>query len=174
MNVEYRQESHPELMEKARARFADEIRRLRALGFSEFCCYTELMPKFSALINFPIFFLAKLNRELIRMESPLRLVMSQPILAHHSFGTYALVFGMGVKFYTLFNDETGLVTANFQSQHIQDMQRKIYKFSLEQSLENAWLAHQTEIVSFQNMGRQVNDQIRFENYVSISKREEGS
>lgn len=174
MNVEYRQESHPELMEKARMRFADEIRRLRVLGFSEFCCYTELMPKFSVVTHFPIFVLAKMNRELIRLESPLRLVMSQPILVHHALGTYALVFGMGVKFYTLFTDETGLVTANFQTQPIQDMQRKLYKFFIEQSIENAWQAHQAEITSFQNMGRQVNDQIRFENYVSISKREEGS
>ena len=172
MNIEYRQDFLPELTNRARTRFADETSRLRVLGFSEFGCYTELLPNFSLLTHLLIFLLAKFNREIIRVESPLRLAMSQPLLVHHEQLTYALVFGMGVKFYSLFSDGTGLISANFPSRPIQDMQRKLYKSAAPRSLEECWQAHQREIESFQQMGRQLNDRIAFENYVAISKREE--
>ena len=172
MNIEYRQEYAPDLMEKARVRFADEMNRLRALGFSEFGCYTELLPNFSLFTYFHIFVPAKLNREIIRVESPLRLVMSQPLMVYHELPTFALVFGMGVKFYTLFTDGTGLIGANFPSRIIQDMQRKLYKYAAPQSLEDCWKAHLCEISGFQQMGRQLGDRITFESYVAISHREE--
>lgn len=172
MNVEYRQEFDPALMEKARARFADEINRLRALGFSEMSCYTELLPKYSLLTYFLVYLLAKINRELIRVESPLRLVMSQPLLFNRAESTVALVFGMGVKFYTLFTDGTGLISTSFPSRPIQDMQLKLYKFAGPRSLGECWQAHQAEMASFIQMGRQLDEALSFEKYVAISKRED--
>jgi hypothetical protein len=174
MKVEYRQDHTPELMSRARTRFSGEISRLRALGFSEFCCYTELLPRYSAITHFPIFILAKLNREIVRMESPLRLAMSQPILAHRERGAYALVFGMGVKFYTLFTDDTCLITANFPSQPIQDMFLKIYKSAEPRSIEDCWRAHAAEAEAFQQAGKRIEEGIRFENYISISRREDAT
>lgn len=172
MNIEYRQEFEPELTAKTRARFADEINRLRALGFSDFGCYTELLPNYSLLTHFMIFLMAKSNREVIRLESPLRFVMSQPLMVHRERSTYALVFGMGVKFYTLFSDGTGLISANFPSRPIQDMQRKLYKYAQPCSFDECWRAHQSEILSFQQRGLQLDDGNAFEKYVAISKREE--
>ncbi len=172
MKIEYRQDFLPELADKARTRFEEEINRLRAFGFSEFGCYTELLPNYSLLTHLLIFVLAKSNREIIRVESPLRLAMSQPLLVHREQASCALVFGMGVKFYSLFTDGTGLITANFPSRPIQDMQRKLYKSAAPRSLEECWQAHQAEIVSFQQIGRQLDEEISFENYVAISKREE--
>ncbi|MCK6582116.1 MAG: hypothetical protein L6Q49_03350 [Anaerolineales bacterium] len=172
MKVDYRQDRDPELMNLARARFSDEIRQLRAVGFTDFCCYTELLQNYSAITHLPIFILAKLNREIIRVESPLRLAMSQPILAHRERGAYALVFGMGIKFYTLFTDGTGLISANFPSQPIQDMMLKIYKTAEPRSIEDCWQVHNVEVAGFQKMGREVDNLIRFESYLSISRREE--
>lgn len=172
MKIEYRQDFHPELTNKARTRFADEINRLRALGFSEFGFYTELLPNYSLLTQPLIFLLAKSNREIIRVESPMRLAMSQPLLVHRERFTYALVFGMGVKYYSLFTDGTGLISANFPSHPIQDMQRKLYKSAAPRSLEECWQAHQEEINSFQRMGRQLDDGLGFEKYVTISEREQ--
>ena len=174
MKIEYRQDHAPELMDRARMRFAEEIGRLKRLGFSEFCCYTELMSRFSALTLLPIYSLAKINREIIRVESPLRLAMSPPILVHREQGAYALVFGMGVKFYTLFTDNTGLITANFSSQPIQDMYKKVYKTAAPRSIEDCWEAHMAEAQGFQQAGKRIEEAIRFENYVNISRREDGS
>ncbi|RJP53731.1 MAG: hypothetical protein C4583_04160 [Anaerolineaceae bacterium] len=172
MNIEYRQEYEPELTAKVRARFADEMNRLRAFGFSDFGCYSELLPNYSLFTHFIIFLLAKANREIIRVESPLRLVMSQPLLVQREQSTYALVFGMGVKFYTLFTDGTGLISANFPSRLIQDMQRKLYKYAQPCSLDECWRAHQSEILSFQQRGLQLDVGHSFEKYVAISRREE--
>lgn len=172
MKIDYRQDNLPELMNQARVRFKDEMDRLRRLGFMEFCCYTELMPKYSALTHLPILFMAKLNRELIGIEPPLRLAMSQPLLVHRAHGTYALVFGMGIKFYTMFTDETGLVTTSFPSQPIQNMILKIYKIVAPGSIEDAWRAHLDETGKYLQDGKSVDESIRFENYVSISRREE--
>ncbi len=172
MNIEYRQEYDPELMERARTRFADETSRLRAFGFAEFGCYTELLPNYSLLTHFLIYLLAKVNREIVRVESPLRFAMSQPLLVHRETATYALVFGMGVKFYTLFSDGTGLISVNFPSNPIQDMPRKLYKYPAPRSLEECWQAHQRDIAEFQRTGRQLDDKITFEKYATISRREE--
>jgi hypothetical protein len=171
MKIEYRQENLPELMSWARTRFKDEMDGLRKLGFSEFCCSTELLPNYSALSHFLILLLTKLNREIVRVEAPLRIAMSQPLLAHRTQMTYALIFGMGVKFYTLFTDETGLITANFQSEPVQDMFAKIYKTAVPRSIEECWQAHMTEVKSFRQAGKEVDERIRFENYLSISQRE---
>lgn len=174
MKVEYRQDNDPELMGGARKRFTDEIGQLRSFGFTEYCCYTELLPNYSAITGIVTYLLAKLNREIIRIETPLRIAMSQPILVHREQGAYALVFGLGVKLYTLFTDGTGLITANFPSQPIQDMQLKLYKFAEPRSIADCWQAHLTETASLQKMGRQVDERIDFENYVMISKREENA
>lgn len=174
MNVEYRQEQIPELMYQARARFKNEIDVLRKMGFVEFCCYTEILPRYSVFSHLLIFLLAKLNRELIRVESPLRLAMSQPILVHRTEKAYALVFGMGVKFYTLFADETGLISSNFPSEPIQNMFTKIYKTAFSRSIEECWLSHMEETNRVRQEGREVDERIRFENYLSISRREEQS
>lgn len=172
MNIEYRQENGPELTKKARARFADDMNRLRAFGFSEFGCYTELLPKYSLLTHCVVFVLAKANREIIRVESPMRLVMSQPLLIHREQSTYALVFGMGVKFYSLFTDGTGLISANFSSNPIQDMRQKLYKYPEPGSLAECWQAHQKEIASFIQRGKKLDETLEFEKYVAISRRED--
>ena len=172
MKIEYRHEYEPDMTEKVRARFAEETRRLRALGFSNFGCYTELLPNFSLITHFIVYLMTKANREIIRVESPLRLVMSQPLMIHRESSTYALIFGMGVKFYSLFMDETGLISANFPSRQIQDMQRKLYKSAVPRSVEECWQAHQKEIADFQRSGRKLDDGLSFEKYVSISKRED--
>lgn len=174
MNIEYRQEDIPELMNRARVRFKDEMDILRKMGFVEFCCYTEVMPRYSAFTHLTIFLLAKLNRELIRVVAPLRLAMSQPMLVHRTEKAYALVFGLGVKFYTLFTDETGLISANFPSEPIQDMFAKIYKTASPRSIEECWLAHTAETNNFRQEGKEIDERIRFENYLSISQREERS
>lgn len=174
MNVEYRQEHMPELMNQARMRFKDQMDILRKLGFADFCCYTEILPRYSLFTHLLIFLMAKLNRELIRVESPFRLAMSQPILVHRTEKAYALVFGMGVKFYTLFTDETGLIHANFPSEPIQDMFAKVYKTATTRSIEECWHAHTAETNNFQQEGKEIDERIRFENYLSISRREERS
>lgn len=172
MKLDYRQDNSSKLMNRARVRFKDEMDRLRRLGFIEFCCYTELMPKYTALTHLAVFLMAKINRELIGFESPLRLAMSQPLLVHRAHGTYALVFGMGVKFYTMFTDKTGLITTNFPSQPIQNMILKVYKITASGSIEDAWRAHLDETGKYLQDGKSVDEIIRFENYVSISQREE--
>lgn len=174
MKVDYRQDNLPELMSRARVRFKDEMDILRRLGFIEFCCYTELLPQYSAITYALVFLMAKLNRELISIESPLRLTMSQPLLIHRDHGTYALVFGKGVKFYTIFTDETGLITTNFDSQLVQNMNLKVYKNIAPGSIEESWRAHVDETNGFLQKGKSIDETIRFENYVSLSQREESA
>ncbi|MFZ5857975.1 MAG: hypothetical protein ACOYZ6_14185 [Chloroflexota bacterium] len=172
MKIEYRHEYEPEVTEKVRARFTEETRHLHELGFSDFGCYTELLPNYSLITHFIIYLMANANREVIRVESPMRLVMSQPLMIQREHSTYALIFGMGVKFYSLFMDGMGVISANFPSRPIQNMQRKLYKSAMTRSMEECWQAHRAEIVNIQNSGGILDNGLSFEKYVSISKREE--
>ena len=171
MKIESWQETDPDLIEKSRARFGDEINNLRSLGFLELCHYTEMLPPFSLATFFFGFLLMIAKREIVRVESPLRIAMTQPLMAQSESGTYALVFGLGVKFYTLFTDGTGLISASFDSQPTQDMQLMLYKYAGKRSIEDCWRAHRNEIESFTQAGKEVELQIRFDNYVSLSERE---
>jgi hypothetical protein len=174
MKIEYRQETSIDLIQAARNRFSNEVTQLKRLGFFDLCVYTELLPKYSILTLLPIFIMAKLKREIIRVETPLRLVMAQPLLAHQDHGAYAIAFGMGIKLHTLFTDGTCVVTTNFPSQPIQNMQTKVYKSEGSMGIADCWAKHISEVDSFEKMGKQIDKNIRFTGYVFISQREEES
>ena len=74
MKIESWQETDPDLIEKSRARFGDEINNLRSLGFLELCHYTEMLPPFSLATFFFGFLLMIAKREIVRVESPLRII----------------------------------------------------------------------------------------------------
>ena len=176
MRIAYHQTTQPEIVSRVRDRYAPEITLLKGMGFAELCFYTEAMLPFSLLLLFPIVLLMRAQKEVIQIQSPLRIAVCCPILVAREHATYAVMMGYGVKFYTNFTDGTGLISANFPSFDILDQKGKLYKYAAPQpiAIESAWGLHRDRIESLRAEGKQVRNRIGFEDFVELSAREDQS
>jgi hypothetical protein len=80
--------------------------------------------------------------------------------------------GLGVKFYTLFADGSGLITANFDSPNGQDLDGTFVKYATPGSIEQIWQQHSERLTELQALGRQLRVTTTFEDYVTLSRHEE--
>ncbi len=172
MHIAYQITTQFELIDKVRARYSSDLDQLKDLGFEELCFYTERLFPFSFLVLFPIFLLMRSKREVIHIQNPLRITASYPLLVASTDATCALVMGLGIKFYTPFSDGTGLISANFPTDEIQDRREKLYKYAIPQPLAAAWQFHRDRLQMFRAQGRAVREWVGFEGYVELSRREE--
>ncbi len=173
MQIAYQQTTDFEVTARVRERYLSEINALKRIGFEEQCFYTEMLSPFSLLLFLPSFLLMRAHREVMHIRDPLRIAASYPLLIHRDSATYALIMGMGIKFYTQFIDGTGVITTSFPTQAIHDPIGQLYKYSGPASIELAWQSHQDQIGKLTAAGKQFAPQLNFEGYVEISKQEEG-
>ena len=145
---------------------------LSKFGFRELCFYTEALGRFSLIFQFPIYVLMRLKGEQTFILRGLRIAGAFPLLLHEDPMTCALVFGLGVKFYSLFGDGSTLISTNFPSHQIEDVQSKFYKYIYPGDVESAWSLHRGKIVEFQSKQMQPVRVFRFEDYSECSRREE--
>ncbi len=174
MRVAYQQTTQSEIVSRVRDRYASEIALLKDMGFAELCFYTEAMFPLSLLLLFPVVLLMRAQKEVIQIQSPLRIAVCCPILVAREYATYAVMMGYGVKFYTNFTDGTGLISANFPSLDILDLKGKLYKYAAPQPIESAWRLHLDRTESLKAEGKQVRNRIGFEDFVELSAREDQS
>lgn len=158
---------------KVRQRYGADIQRLSALGFREYCFYTELLRPYSLILNFPIVVMMKMQREVVSRYPRLRAGGSYLLLRHDSPPTMALPFGMGVKLYTGFNERFTLITANFKSLAIPDNNPLIQKHGDVVPLYEAWQLHQRRTQDNINLGRTFQD-ATYELFVQMSEQEENA
>lgn len=161
--VEYTQLAPSEpISETVRYRFQPARIELIRLGFKELCCYRETTFPFGFFLYLPV-----LSQEIAKLHGLLRVSLHVILLTAQEYAAYALVFGMGVKFYTLFLDGTGLITANFETSTIQNEVKKLYKVGRPGSISDAWDFHRTEVQRLRQSGKQTKDTLSFANYVEF-------
>ncbi len=159
--------------ERVRERYRADMSALSQLGFRELCFYREGTQPFSLVFFLPIFLLMRAKRELVQIQSPLRITAAYPLMASNEYSTGALILGLGIKFYTSFTDGSGLITANFLTDLIDDDRRQLYKYGAVQSTPDAWEQHRGHINQRKATGKRLREPFGFEDYVRLSKREEG-
>lgn len=172
MFINYELTTDFDIIDKVRTRYATEMVALKQLGFTELCFYSESIFPFSAVVLFPAWWLMRQHKEVRRLQWPLRISASYPLLVSHSHATTALVMGLGVKFYTLFADNSGLITANFNSRSGRDLDGTLVKYAAPGSIEEIWQQHCERIAELQALGRQLRLPTTFEDYVTLSQRED--
>jgi hypothetical protein len=171
----YQQIAEPEIARKVQARYSATINGLKQQGFDELCICGETMFPLSVIVLLPLALMMLGRREIVRIHRPLRITLCYQLLVSRQWATYALVFGFGVKFYTNFTDGTGLVSANFVAplmpQTVADEKGKFYRYAAARPLQSAWEFHQSLISNFTRAGKTPRDELSFENYVGLSRRE---
>jgi hypothetical protein len=159
-----------ELNRKAHERHRESLEQLKRLGFDEMPPYQETIFRFSYLILAPAYWMMHAKGEAVK-NNKLAICTVYPLAANREHCTYAQVNALNVKFYTLFNDGTLIVTANPASEDVEDHQRQFYKYVYNGSIEDAWKEHQRQIQQCADSGLEYDFQHSFDQYAALSQRE---
>lgn len=162
----------PKLQSRVRSRYEGEMASLQRLGFQILGYLLETEGPFSAILQLPMLLFMLPNREVLTFPRPLRLAVGTALLRHSDPSTIALCMGKGVKLYTLFDDQTILISSTFQSYAIPRPTSKIIRLFPSPSIETAWPAHREFVRKLEAQARQVHPTVTFDEFVELSQREE--
>jgi hypothetical protein len=171
--TDYQQVAQGKVQDKVRNRYRSEINVLKKVGFEELCFCGEVTRPLGCILFFPLFLFMFIKGEVVKLKWPWRLAVQYPLLVAREQATFAILYGLGVKFYTSFTDGTVLICAN--SNMVSPLtvdEKKFYKYSSPLDIEAAWDFHQGKVNEFKAGGRQTRDALCFEDYVEISMWEE--
>jgi hypothetical protein len=172
--VDYIEESNPDLHARVRSRFARDIEALAGLGFRELAFYSEQFKLFSSFVGLPMSLMMLMKREVMRLESGLRVRASFVLMSHSRPATVALPLGLGIKLYTRFTDQTLLISTNFQSCAVSAFENNVIKYSSKQSIADVWTQHQQRIRKLEAAGKTIRSSVGFDYYVEASHQEEAA
>jgi len=169
--AEYAEITDPQLQERVRARYRNEIAVLRSLGFRQLACGLEALGPYSVILRFPILLLAY-GREVLVFLRPLRLAVANALLFHTEPHAIALCMGMGVKIYSAFEDRTVLISSSFETHLKPRPGSSIVRLSAFPSIEKAWEVHRDQVSARVAQGNVALTEVAFRDYVAMSRQEE--
>lgn len=167
-NMEYIRVSNPDLERRIQTRYQSEISELKSLEF-EFLFFEGqafLLVRLLLLYPVVVVLLMLWKREVLAIHNGNRILLGHPIFADKNATAYAQPIGLGVKFHSVFQDGTVLISANFgENLSAPRFTRRPYKGS---SVSETWAEHQRSIESLEADGNQIKKlQISFEEFVEI-------
>jgi hypothetical protein len=169
--VTYLRDVSPALQRRVRKRYADDLRQLSSLGFSELLYYSEVLKTRPS--SFVMMVLMAFRREVIFWHKGLRFGAAYLLMTHDDPFTVALPMGMGVKLYTPFTDGSLLIAASFPSEALPYGGRNVEKHTDLTSIENAWRDHRERVARAVTGGKTPRRVSTFDEFVELSLQEEG-
>jgi hypothetical protein len=154
------------------ARFADEIQRLRALGFTEEFYIRETAFPFSALIFFPIVMLMHYKGERVSVGRLLQVISYSPYLTHEHGYAYSVVGKLGVRYVSMFDDGSLLATTTYDSSSSNPDRQFIFQYIAvgKFEFEKAWKQHVESVDSLSSERRAVITPIGMKDVMRMEKR----
>jgi hypothetical protein len=174
ISPEYVPATDPDIHVRIHARYARDVESLTKLGFRHLCYYLEQLGPFSAVFQLPMLLLMLAHREVVTIESPLRISPGFILLYHTDPPTIALPMGMGIKLYTEFTDRSILITCTFTNAAVPNPSLHIRRIATTKGIDEAWRLHQSNLRDIESTGRVVVPQVSFNSYVDMSRREEST
>lgn len=150
-------------------RYRSESDQLLNIGFKPLFFYGEAFPLVRLLLIYPafLFLIMLLNREVATVQNGAKLCFGFPVFISGDRTTYAHPLQLGIKYHTLFQDGTILMTKNFGGKN------KYGPTVVVQAMKNAtvseaWAEHQKQIQALEATGKQIDREISFQAYSNIS------
>jgi len=168
LGEEYSEITDPDIQTQVRARHCSKIASLQALGFQHFAFCLELLPPYSAILKFPLV-LMTYGKEVLVFPRPARLGIANPLLSHPSPSSIAGITGLGITFYSVFQDGTLLISSNYRKPLVPSPNSRIIKNPDCQTTEAAWLAHRQRAAELVAQGLTLRTLSSFADYVEIEK-----
>src|SRR4051812_22415866 len=97
------------------ARFTEELRRIRLMGFTEEYILCETAFPFSAIVMLPMLITMLMRGERVRVGGLLQAKLFNPFMIHEQGYAYASLTKLGVKYTTIFDDGMMLITTTFDN-----------------------------------------------------------
>jgi len=167
--VEYVQVCSAGTEQRLRTRYEPEIAQLRAAGFDPLFSCGEGFSLLRAFLIFPaiLIILTLIKREMTTIENGAKYLLIYPVFGARDRSAFAFPFGLGVKFYTGFEDGTVLVSKNFESHA--PSRPGLMTHAGKASISDAWAEHQSRIRKLELEGKRVEHQTSFEYFAKIVK-----
>jgi hypothetical protein len=164
--------SSPEMERRIRTRYQDEINQLTNLGFNYAFSDGEFFSLFRLIFILPALTLIhmKSKSEIISLQDGIKIVIGHPVLISDRPMAFSEASGLGVKFYTAFQDGTLLISKAYADADI-PAGPMIRKYAEVAGIEEIWAKHQKRIAELEAEGKQIDRQTSFEFYAEIEYKE---
>ena len=169
-SIKYVQVWSPDLEERLRLRYRSQIEQLNAQGFHREFSLGETFFLPSIVFVFPaiMLILMLLKREVLAMQPGMRIALCYPVFLSADRSTFAFPFGLGVKFYTAFQDGGLLVSETFEGCPAD--QSAVVVNQKSGSIAQTWSDHQNQMHALEQEGKVVDRQSSFEFFTQILPR----
>jgi hypothetical protein len=155
---------------KIQDRYRSESNGLSSLGFNPLFFFGEAFPLSRLLLIYPafLFLIMLLNREVVSVENRSKLCFGFPVFISSNKTTYAHPLQLGIKYHTLFQDGTILLTKNFGANKKYGP-TVVLHIMKNASISDTWAEHQKQIQALEATGKQTDRGISFQTYSNISR-----
>jgi hypothetical protein len=162
--------SSPTFEYRIQNRYCSESNQLSNLGFTPLFFYGEGFPLFRLLLIYPVFLfmIMLLNREVATVHDRSTLLFGFPVFNSSNGTTYAHPNQLGMKYHTLFQDGTILMTKNFGGKK-QYGPTVLVHCIRNASISDAWAEHQKQIQALEATDKQIDHEISFQAFSNISR-----
>jgi hypothetical protein len=169
--IQHVQICSPDLEQRIRVRYHSEIRELAGIGFDFMFLDGETFSLFRLPLLIPVIAVlgAMSNKEVITIHDGTKYLSGFPVFMSKSKTTWAHPIGLGVKFYTAFQDGTILVSKTFADDTVYGP--TIVLQARNASISDTWADHQKRIEVFEVEGKRIDRQTSFQAYAQISHEE---
>lgn len=141
MRLSTYQETHKDTIEHTiHTRFANQLRQLRSLGFTDTFYIRETWFPFSVLLLSPKMIGLVASGEIVRVGGVLQAMVFNPFLVYEEGYAYAEVLRQGINYITLFDDGLILKTPTFNSGHLS---RRPDRYIVQVATHNPALTYET-------------------------------
>jgi hypothetical protein len=167
------QVSSPELERKIRDRYRQEIRQLEFVGFNFLFAEGETFQLIRFLFGFPalIALTMRAKQEVLAIHNGRDFLAGHPIFASADKTAFGHPNGLGVKFHTVFNDGTILVTKNYGDSSGYAPIAVVQPMIAGAQISDMCAVHQRGIEELKTAGKRVDNPISFQAYADVSHRE---
>jgi hypothetical protein len=150
-------------------RYRAEANQLKELGFTPLYFHGEAFPLLRLLLIYPalVFLFMLLNREVADIQNRSKLLFGSPVFNSSDRTTFAHPLQLGMKYHTLFEDGTILLTKNFGGKTMYGTTVIVHAVR-NVSISDAWAEHQEQIQKLEAVGKQIDRDISFETYSRIT------
>jgi len=173
--VDHTQIFSAELNQRIQNRYRTEIDCLHRLGFQNAFCDAEFIPAIRFLNPLLALTLVAMSfkKAVLTLGSRLRIGSCHPVFLSPRRDSFAFgeLIGLGVSFYTTFQDGTLLVTKNYGDDDPPISPLVVVRRYKGASIETAWANHQTSIQQLRQEGKSILCDMSHRAYAEISYRE---
>jgi hypothetical protein len=162
----------PEFQDRIRARYQSQIKELESLNFAYCYCDGENFALNRLLLIFPaiIVLVMLFTGEVMTIYEGRRLMLGFTVYASKDNSTFAHSYGLGTKFYTVFQDGTLLISKDHGDGDGYGP-TIIVNVCPKSSISDLWASHQERIGQLEAIGKVAERNISHEVYADLAHRD---